>query len=235
MNVSIKKQMRWFVLKLIDIRDDLNRTPDHVADIEFRYEDITTRQESIFGIMGRPAFQRKVKEMLVRIKKDGEFLSSFNNFNAKLLNLKVLANGNIKIIGYQKELLTTYFKKRILKGEKTFGLATNPDGQSVLTIYGENTGKRIESQEQYRAFCYFLNNPNRIIPYLEIFEEFKRGALHDGDYWHNKCPTDGKKEEFVQTTVYNLKRKLIEIGKKYDVDIDKHLETISKKGYKYNI
>jgi len=235
MRANIKKQMRWFLLKLIDIRDDLNRTPDHVADIEFKYEDITRQQELIFGAMERPAFQKKVKEMLKRIKDDNEFLDSFNKFNKKLLLWKIQRNGNVKIKGFQRGLLTAYLKDKIIKDEKVFGLTTNPQHQNVLTVYGENTGKKIESQEQSRAFCYFLNNPNRTIHYLEIFQEFTRGTLHDGNYWHNKCPTDDNKIDFVQTTVYNLKRKLIEIGKKYDIDIDKHLETISKKGYRYNL
>ncbi len=226
--------MRWFVSELINIRKDLKRTPDYVADIEFNWKDIK-KAKSIFNIEDKLHAQNKIQEMLFKIKNDGEFLDSFNHFDERRLDWEVLENDNIKITGYQTGLLTRYFKERILKDEKVFGLTTNLQRQNVLTVYGENTGKRIESQEQFRAFCYFLNNPNRIITYLEIFEEFKRGALHDGDYWHNKCPTDDLKEKFVQENVYNLKRKLIEVSKKYDLDIDKHLETISKKGYKYNI
>lgn len=226
--------MRWFVLKLIDIRNDLNRTPDHIADIEFDWRDII-RQRAIFEIRERVPAQNKIKEMLYRIKNDGEFLDRFNHFDENRLSCNILPNGNVNIKGYQTGLLTAYLKENILKGEKVFGLTVNIKRQSVLTVYGENTGKRVESQEQFRSFCYFLNNPNRIIPYLEIFEEFKRGTLHDGQYYTTKCPTDEKKVEFVQTTVHNFKRKLIDIGKKYDIDIDRHLETISKKGYKYNI
>ena len=234
MNKPTKTQMRWFVKHLIDIRQDLERTPDHIADIEFDWRDIV-KQRAIFNIRDRVPAQNKVDEMLNRIKNDGEFLDSFNNFDERRLDWEILQNGNIKIAGFQTGLLTAYLKEKIIKGEKVFGLTVNDKGQQVLDVYGENTGQRIESQEQYRAFCYFLSNPNRIIPYLEIFEEFKRGALHDGDYWHNKCPIDEKKVEFVQETVYNLKRKLIEIGKKYAIDIDKHLETNSKKGYKFNM
>ena len=86
MRKDIKKEMRWFVLKLIDIRNDLDRTPDHVADIEFDCGDIISR-ESIFGITSRPEAQRKIKEMLDRIKNDGEFLNSFYNFNIYQLNV----------------------------------------------------------------------------------------------------------------------------------------------------
>src|ERR1035437_4042533 len=154
MRKDIKKEMRWFVLKLIDIRDDLNRTPDHIADIEFKYEDILG-QESIFGITRRPEAQRKVKEMLKRIKDDNEFLDSFHNFDARHLRWEFLRNGNIKIKGFQKGLLTAYLKEKIIKGEEVLGLTTNAQHQNVLTVYGENTGQRIVSGEQFLAFCYF--------------------------------------------------------------------------------
>ena len=233
MNIPTKKEMRWFVLKLIDIRNDLDRTPDHVADIEFDWRDII-RQRAIFEIRERVPAQNKVEEMLYRIKNDGEFLDSFNNFNEKRLEWKILRNGNIKIMGYQIGLLTAYLKEKIIKGEKVFGLTTNTKGQQVLVVYGENTGKRIESREQFMAFCWFLSNPGRVISYLELLEEFKKGMPHDGEYYTIKYPTPEQKIEFVQTTVYNLKRKLMEIGEKYGIDVEKHLETISKKGYKYN-
>ncbi len=234
MNIPTKTEMRWFVLKLIDIRNDLKRTPDHIVDIEFDCKEVA-KQKVIFDITDRVSAQNKVEEMLYRIKNDGEFLDSFNNFDEKRLKWEILRNGNIKIIGYQIGLLTKYLKDKITKGEEVFGLTVNALHQNVLTVYGENTGKRIESEQQIKAFCHFLNNPNRIIPYLEIFGEFTRGAFHSGDYWHNKCPTDEKKVEFVQETVYNFKRILIGIGKKYDIDIEKHLETIPKKGYRYNV
>jgi hypothetical protein len=230
MRKDIKKEMRWFVLKLIDIRNDLNRTPDHIADIEFEYEDIV-RQESIFGTMNRVNAQRKIKEMLARIKNDGEFLTSFNNFDEKRLNTKVLPNGNIKIIGYQIKLLTTYLKENIIKGEKVFGLTTNAQHQNVLTVYGENTGQRLMSGEQFLIFCRFLSNSGRLISYLELMTEIKKSMPHDGEYYTVKYPTPEQKIEFIQTTVYNLKRKLIEVGRKYDIDINKVLETVPRKGY----
>lgn len=237
MNISIKKQMRWFVLKLIDIRNDLNRTPDHVVDIEFKHGDIITAEELIFGTMNELVFQNKVKEMLKRIKDDDEFLDSFNKFDKRRLLWNVQRNGDIKIKGFQKGLLTAYLKEKILKGENTFGLTTNAQHQNVLTVYGENSGKRIESGEQIRVFDYFRANSGRIISYLELYEEIKNGLihLHNGEYYTLKYPTTDDKEVFVQMTVSNLKRKLIEISKKYDIDIDKHLETLSKRGYKYNI
>jgi len=232
MRKDIKKEMRWFVLKLIDIRNNLNRTPDHVADIEFYYQDIIS-QESIFGITSKPIAQKKVKEMLDRIKNDGEFLNSFYNFNEKRLQYKVLSNGNVKIIGYQTKLLTAYLKENILRGERIFDLTSNSKGQSVLTIYGEETEEKIESREQINAFYLFRKNPSKTIHYPELFEEFKKGMLHDGEYYAIRYPTINDKVKFVQDTVYNLKRKLLKTSKKYDIDINKVLKTIPKKGYEY--
>lgn len=240
MNLPTQKEMLWFVSELVDIRNDLKRTPNHIADIEFDCKKILKKksiQRSIFGLTTKEEARTKVQEMLVLIKSDGEFLDSLNNFNGNRLQWEFTQTNDalLKIKGYQTKLLIAYRKERILKGEKVFGLTTNAKGQQVLLVCGVNTGKRIESQEQFRAFCYFLNNPGRIIPYLEIFEEFKRGALHDSNFWNTKYPTVDKKELFVQSTVYNLKRKLIEIGIKYDIDIDKVLETYSKKGFQYNV
>lgn len=231
MNLPTKKEMRWFVMKLIDIRDSL---PNHVADIEFNCNDII-KQKFIFNITTTIGAKTKIEEMLYLIKNDGIFLDSLNNFQESRLSWNFFSDKDIRIVGYQMKLLTEYLKENILKGEKVFSLTVNTKGQQVIEVYGDNTGKRIESQEQFRAFCYFLNNPNRIIPYPEIFEELKRGTLHDSDYYTIKYPTDEKKEEFVQSTVYNLKRKLIKTSEKYGIDIDKVLETISKKGYRYHI
>jgi hypothetical protein len=232
MNKPIKREMRWFVSKLIDMREDTNITPTHIADINFDYEEII-KQKPIFSITNRAGAKSKIIEMLTLIKGDAEFLNKLNNRDKKLLKWKSLAD-SIKIKGYQIGLLKAYLIWNILKGEKIFGLALNNKKKQVITVYGENTGKRIETGPQYIAFCYFLKHPNKPISYLELFGEFKRSLPHEGEYYNIEYPINKDKEKFVQDTVYNLRRKLVEAGGNL-VDVDKVLETIPKKGYRYNM
>ncbi len=235
MNIPTKREMRWFVQRLIDIRDDVGITPDHITNINFDYKEIE-KQKGIFNINDKEVAKNKTEEMLYRIKNDGEFLDKFNHFDEKRLSweLPIASRDSIIIKGYQRGLLSFYLKENILKGEKVFGFTVNDKGQQVILVYGDNTEQRIESQEQFRAFCYFLSHQGKTIKYLELFEEFKRGTTHDGAYYNTKYPTSDDRKNFVQTTVYNLKRKLIELSKRYDIDIDKILQTFSKEGYIYN-
>lgn len=232
MNAPTKKEMRWFVSKLIDIREDTTVTPNHIANVIFSYEEILKQKEKIFTteVDTEDVVKKKITDMLSLIKEDNEFLSKFNNFNKKLLSWKPSTH-DIKIIGYQTGLLKSYLKERVLKGEKVFGLTSNKKGQNVIAVYGDSTGKVIESGEQFLVFCYFLKYPNRLITHQELIGEFKRSLPHDAQHYLLKYPDDQSKEDHIKTVVENLKRKLIEIGKKYDIDIDKVLETISKKGY----
>ena len=231
MNLPTQKEIRWFVTELINIRLDTERTPNYIADIEFDFREILDHKFLFTTISNRADAQSKIKEMLYSIKDDGEFLNNFNNFDNDLLNWKTAGNGNIIIKGFQTGLLTAYLKERILKGEKVFSLTINTKKQQVIAVYGENTGKRIESGEQYLAFCFFKKCPNRLITYRELVDEFKRSLPHEADYYFLKCPDDQSKEDHVKTVVENLKRKLIEAGERYSIDIDKVLETVSKRGY----
>src|ERR1035437_7745341 len=98
MNKPTKKEMRWFVLKLIDIRKDVTRTPDHIVDIDFTKKDIK-KMKSVFKISDQLAVKTKVKEMLARIKGDGEFMDRFNHFDSARLSWKDLPADEIKIKG----------------------------------------------------------------------------------------------------------------------------------------
>jgi hypothetical protein len=111
MNKPTKKEMTWFVTKLIKIRGNTDLTPNHIADIEFDYKDIL-KQKSIFKkITTKAGAQNKIEEMLYLIKGDYVFLKSLDDFDEKHLLMKTLQNGNISIKGYQMEVLTAYLDK----------------------------------------------------------------------------------------------------------------------------
>ena len=109
MNLPTKKEMKWFVSRLIKIRTNTTLTPDHVQDVEFKYQDVIDTQ--LFNIAEKSDAQDKIISMLSRIKLDGIFLDGFNHFNGDRLSWARLRNGNIKIIGYQTELLQAYLVK----------------------------------------------------------------------------------------------------------------------------
>lgn len=233
MNKPTKQQMGWFVTKLIDIREDTKRTPNHIADIEFDCKEIA-KQKSIFPTTDEATPKEKIISMLDLIKNDNVFLAGFHNFNGDLLSWTPSDDGIFQIKGYQTKLLKAYRQENIFDGERVFGLTKNDEGQQVISLYGESTDQPVESEDQYRAFCYLLSNPGRIVTYLELFDEITKSRLHSPNYYPELYTNDTQKKMLVKTTVYNLKRKLYAIGKKYDIDIDSVLETMSKKGYRYH-
>lgn len=130
MNKPTKTQMQWFVTRLIEIRKDLNLTPDHIADIKFDWREIM-RQRGIFNIRSNQAAKNKVDEMLSRIKGDGEFLDSFHHFNKKRLSWDVRGNS---IKGFQTGLLTAYLDK--INDIKQIGTPTD----KLKIIFKNNSG-----------------------------------------------------------------------------------------------
>jgi len=116
MNRATNNEMTWFIKRLIDIRNDVNRTPNHIADIKFDYREIIS-QKIIFGKMDKSLAQRKVCDMLALVKNDYTFLNSLDHFDERRLVYEILStDGDILIKGYQMEVLEGYMKK--IKGEK---------------------------------------------------------------------------------------------------------------------
>lgn len=101
--------MNWFISDLINIREDLERTPNFTADIHYDYRDII-KQKSIFKITTKLGAINKIDEMLSYIKSDAIFLGSFN-ISEKYLSYSVMPNGVTVIKGYQIEILNGYLDK----------------------------------------------------------------------------------------------------------------------------
>ena len=167
MNIPTKKEMTWFVQRLIDIRNDTERTPTHIADIEFDYKEII-RQKSIFGNKTKMLAQVKIDEMLYLIKGDNIFLDGLNHFNPSNLSWCVLQNGNISIKGFQMEVLKAYMLEKIL-GVKKKNSDVSVDLDSYKIIYkkdgefyiNEDNGRRLlkfrKTTLYYRAFSTVYN------------------------------------------------------------------------------
>lgn len=153
MNIPTKKGMLWFVSKLIEIREDTKRTPNHIADIVFDFKDIL-KEKSIFHISNKAQAQNKVIEMLALIKNDGVFLDSLNHFDGNRLSYEDLPKGKLLIKGYQIEVLNGYLDK--IKGttiEKSKNIFKNSDGDYFLNE--ENTPKLLKLKKTslyYSAF-----------------------------------------------------------------------------------
>lgn len=233
MNIPTKKEMRWFVSRLIDIREDTDITPNHVADIVFDLNEIIG-QKSIFKITEEFNPKDKVTSMLNLIKDDNEFLASFHNFKKDNLNFEDSNNDFIVIKGYQTKLLKSYRKENIFADEKLFTLTVNTEGKTIISIYGENTNVPLESEDQRRFFYYLLKHPKKFLSYRSLFKEITKGRTHNFDYYSNLYPTTSQQNTFVSDTRYNLKRKLEPLCQKYDIDIDKVIEIKHKEGFTYN-
>lgn len=117
MNTPTKREMQWFVKRLIDIRKDLERTPRHTSDIIFDPREIVNERE-IFNIRTVPQAETKAVEMLYSIQNDRVFLSGIN-IHGDYLKHNVQANSRIKIIGYQTEILDKYLNSNRLKSNQS--------------------------------------------------------------------------------------------------------------------
>jgi hypothetical protein len=114
-----KEEMRWFLVKLAEIREDKERTPTFVDDVIFDTKDfdkIIIKKPVIYKINSRIRARVKVIEMLCSIKKDFKFLNDNKIDESKLL-YKELSNNRLEIIGYQTEILDRYLLQ-VLKTDR---------------------------------------------------------------------------------------------------------------------
>lgn len=128
-------ELNWFLSDLIKIRNDLKRTPNYTADIEYNYRDIL-KQKSIFGINNKAGAINKILEMLSYIKSDKVFLGSLNVYE-KDLSFGVTKDDIILITGYQMEILTGYLDKINGKNKKKIILKINTD-KKIITRESDN-------------------------------------------------------------------------------------------------
>lgn len=135
MTEPTKKELNWFIPDLIKIRDDLKRTPNYTADIEYNYKDIL-KQKSIFGINNKAGAINKILEMLSYIKSDKVFLGGLN-VDEKYLSFGVIKDDIILITGYQREILIEYLDKINGRNKKKIILKINTD-KKIITRDCEN-------------------------------------------------------------------------------------------------
>lgn len=135
MTEPTKRELNWFISDLIKIRDDLGRTPNFTANIQYDYKDII-KQKSIFGITTKPGAISKIEEMLSYIKSDIVFLGSLN-VDEKYLLFSVMPNGMTIIKGYQMEILTGYLDKINGRSKKKIILKINTE-KKIITRESEN-------------------------------------------------------------------------------------------------
>ncbi len=188
MNVPTKKAMLWFVSKLIEIREDTKRTPNHIADIVFDCNDIV-KEKSTFNISDKAQAQNKSIEMLALIKNDGVFLDSLNHFDGNRLSYEVLLEGNLLIKGYQIEVLSGYLEK--INGntiEKSKIIFKNSDGDYFLNR--GNTPKLLKLKKTslyYSALdtVYSLRPEGGIISFGDfagrVLSKIKKKLANKGD------------------------------------------------------
>lgn len=148
MNLPTTQQMTWFVQRLIDIRNDIERTPNHIADIEFDYKEIIG-QKKVFGIKTKILAQTKIDEMLYLIKGDNIFLDSLNHFDKNNLLWERLPSGSVLIKGYQMEVLEGYMLRKI-KGISQKSVDSGVDLDSLRIIFRKDDEFYINETDEKR-------------------------------------------------------------------------------------
>lgn len=163
MNIVTKKQMGEFILRLIDIREDLERTPRFDSDILLTPTDIKNiilKKNGIFGITNQIGAKSKVIEMLNSIKNDWKFTTS-NKIEKGVMFIDEKTNGEIGIIGYQTEILDLYSSQVLgVKRKKKIVKTTEVEFNNDLLSYD---GKGVPMARGQGRMCELFYTNAKII------------------------------------------------------------------------
>lgn len=115
MNIKNEKGSKTFILKLIKIRENKRRTPLYTSDVTLNPNDIKDmilNQRSIFHITSKKKAKEEIPEILNSIKDDWAFTDK-NRIDKNILSWEDLPNGNIRIKGFQTEILDRYLLQKL--------------------------------------------------------------------------------------------------------------------------
>lgn len=224
MRDATRRQMTWFILKLLNLRmkidgfsSPIQFTTNLIKSPLFNLEQCSQR-DHVLNML------REIKEdedFLVKVKRDGKELTWEE------------ADGFIIIKKFGTEFLLSYFKERLHNEKSIFGFSTNTRRAQILTIFGEKTNITI-SGNQYLVLAHLLRNFSRkVAPFSshhELYAELKKNKSHGADYWASR---EEYSLQIVDDTINNLRRTLKDAAKGFLHKETKFIE--NKRGGNYKL